>query len=179
MKFPLTILALLFCARAFLASGMGTEELHVRVVLTTGEHSRDSSSRTTTINVERGLIVWEQTFSGRGGGRNTPPRKEFRLSPADRAKLLKLIRSNDLLVTDSIELPRDGSNFRYFEISVALTQGAKKGEIDLSGKRTAVMIKEEKLYQKTLTLIREIYRIMNRQDQNVRFEELILEPAKR
>jgi hypothetical protein len=101
------------------------------------------------------------------------------LSAADKGNLLKLIRSNNLLVTDSLELPRDGSNIRYFEISVDLTLGEKKGAINISGLRTAVMVKEEKLYQNTLTLVKELYRIMNSQDQSVLFEELVLEPIRR
>ena len=41
------------------------------------------------------------------------------------------------------------------------------------------MVKEEKLYQNTLTLVRELYRIMKSQDKSVLFEELILEPTRR
>lgn len=148
MKNVLTILAILFCACS--VSGNGTNELHIRAVLTTGEHSKDSSSQTTTITVARDVIVLERTFSGRR--RATPPlRKQFKLSSADKGNLLKLIRSNNLLVTDSIELPRDGSNYRYFEISVDLTLGGKKAAINISAPRTAATVKEERLYQNTLT----------------------------
>ena len=110
----------------------------------------------------------------------TPPlRKEFKLSPADKGNLLKLIKSNNLLVTDSIELPQDASNSLYFKISVDLTLDEKKGAINISGPRTAVKVKEEKLYQNTLTLVKELYRIMNSQDKSVHFEELIHEPIRR
>lgn len=166
-------------AGACSVSGNGTDELHIRVALTTGEHSKDSGSKTTTITVERDAIVWEET-SSRDRRRGTPPlRKEFRLPSADKGNLLKLIRSNNLLVTDSIELPQNGSNFRYFKISVELTLDGKKGAIGISGPRTAVQVKEEKLYQNTLTLVKELYRIMNSQDKSVFFEELILEPETR
>ncbi|MGZ8843146.1 MAG: hypothetical protein ACXW18_05755 [Pyrinomonadaceae bacterium] len=151
------------------------DELHIGVRLTTGEHSRDSSSETTTITVERGTIVWERTFTGRRRG--TPPsRKEFKLSSADKQNLLKLIRSNNLLVTDSLELPRKSSNFRYFEISVELTLDGKKGAISISGMRTAVEVKEEKLYQNTMTLVKELYRIVDLQDDSMTFEDLVDEP---
>jgi hypothetical protein len=173
-----TCACLFFVACACSVSGNAADELHIGVALTTGERSRDSGSNTTTITVERDAIVWEET-SSRDKRRGTPPqRKEFKLSPADREKLLKLIRSNNLLVTDSIELPQDGSNFRYFRISVALTLGEEKGAISISGPRTAVQVKEEKLYQNTLTLVNELYRIMNSQDKSVRFEELIHEPIR-
>jgi hypothetical protein len=158
------------CARP--ASGKEADDLRVAVTLTTGEHSKDSGSQTTTITAERNAIVWEKTSGGRG--RETPPvRKSFRLSPADKGSLLKLIRSNNLLVTNSIELPRDGSNVRYFELSADLSLDGKKGAIQISGLRTAVTLREEKLYRHILTLVRELYRIMNSQDKRVLFEELI------
>jgi hypothetical protein len=169
-----TSACLFFVACACSASGNGTDELRIGVRLTTGERSKDTSSQTTTITVERDAIVWQQTFSGR---RNAAPslRKEFKLPPADNGNLLELIKSNNLLVTDSIELPQDAPVF-YFKISVELTLGEKKGAIRISGPRTAVKVKEEKLYQNTLTLVKELYRIMNSQDKHVRFAELIHEP---
>jgi hypothetical protein len=172
-----TCACLFFSAGACSVSGNATDELHIGVRLTTGERSRDTSSQTTTITVEGGAIVWGQTFSGR---RNAAPsvRKEFKLSPADKENLLKLIGSNNLLVTDSIELPLDPPVF-YFKISVDLTLGEKKGAINISGPRTAVKVKEEKLYQNTLPLVKELYRIMNSQDESVRFEELVHEPVRR
>ena len=162
---------LVFVACAGAVSANQTDELHLRVQLTTGERSRDTSSQTRTITVELDAIVWEQTFSGR---RNTTPdmRKEFKLSPEDKGKLLELIRSNNLLVTDSIELPLDPPVF-YFRILVELTLDGKTGAISLSGPRDAAKIKEEKLYQNTLPLVKELYRIMNTQDKRVHFEELI------
>lgn len=162
------------CAGA--ASGNATDELLVRIRLTTGEQSKDSGSNTTTIMIERNSIVWEKT-SSRDRRIGTPPlRKDFRLSPVNQENLLKLIESNNLLVTDSIELPEEASYNRYFRISVDLTRDGKEGAIKISGPRTAVQVKKEKLYQNTLTLIKELYRIMNSQDKDVRFEELILEP---
>jgi hypothetical protein len=174
---PLLIITsawLLFVACACSVSAKGTDELQIGVRLTTGERSRDTSSQTTTITVAGDAIVWERTFSGR---RNATPslRKAFKLPLADKGQLLELIKSNDLLVTDSIELPQDAPVF-YFKISVELTLGEKKGAIRISGPRTAVKVKEEKLYQNTLTLVKELYRIMNSQDKHVRFAELIHEP---
>jgi hypothetical protein len=172
------------CACLFFATGVipvsckGADELHVSVRLTTGEHSRDSNSETTTITVERDAIVLERTFGGSGSGRPAPPRKVYKLSPVDKGNLIKLIRANNLLVTDSIELTRTAANYRYFEISVGLTLGEKKGAINISGLRTAVKVKEEQLYQRTHALVEELYRIMNRHDKSIRLEELILEPVR-
>ncbi len=170
-----TCACLVFAAGAWSVFGQGKDELHIGVWLTTGERSRDSGSKTTTITVERKTIVWEQS-SSRDRRRGTPPkRKEFKLSPADKQNLLKVIRSNNLLVTDSIELPEEGSNYRYFRISAELALGRKKGTIKISARRTAVEVKEEKLYQNTLTLVKELFRIINSQDKDVGFEELVHE----
>ena len=174
-----TCACLFFAACARSVSGKGTDELLVRVQLTTGERSKDSNSQTTTITVERDAVTLEQTFGGSNSRRPTPARKVYKLSHAGKRNLLKLIESNNLLVTDSIELPRKDSNFRYFEILVDVTVNEKKGAIKISGMRTALPVKEEKLYQNSIILIKELYRIMHSQDQNVLFEELILEPVKR
>jgi len=167
----------------FFGTGVGsvfgnrTDEPHIRLRLTTGERSRDSSSQTTAITVERDAIVLVRTFGGRRRG--TPAlSKEFKLSKADNENLLKLIRANKLLVTDSIELP-EGAPVFYFRISLDLALDGKKGIINLSGPRNAVAVKEKKLYQDSLLLVRELYRIMNNQDNSVRFEELIREPIRR
>jgi hypothetical protein len=167
-----TSACLFIVACACSAFGNATDELHIGVRLTTGERSRDSSSETTKITVEQDTIVWERSFTGRR--RATPfSRKEFQLSPADKRSLLALIRSNNLLVTDSIELPRKSSNYRYFEISVDLGADGKTGSISMSGMRTAVEVKEEKLYQNTITLVKELYRIMNLQDKTMTFVDII------
>jgi len=160
------------------AAGHGADELHVRVRLTTGERSKDSGSQTTTITVERDAIAWEQTFSGSSRRRPAPAPKAFKLSPADKRKLVELIRAHSLLVTDSIELPRAASNYRYFDVSVDLTLDGKQGAISISGMRNAVKVREESLYQHTLALVKELYRIMNGQDKSVQFEELILAPIR-
>jgi hypothetical protein len=169
----LTCACLFFVACACAVSGNATDELHIGVALTTGERSRDSGSNTATITVERDAIVWERSSSRERRMGKPPSRKEFKLSPADKGGLLKLIRASDLLVTDSIELPQDASYYRYFRISVDLTLDEKKGAINISGPRTAVAVKEERLYQNTVALVKELYRIMNTQDASVHFEELM------
>lgn len=152
-------------------SGNATTDLHVRAVLTTGEHSKDSSSQTTTITVMPDAILCERSFGGHRR-RASPVRKKFRLTEADKASLGNLIASNNLLVTGSVKLPRGNSNYRYFEISLAITLGGKKGAIDISAPRAAVKVKEEKLYRDSLKVVEELYRIMKRQDKSMVFSEL-------
>jgi hypothetical protein len=180
-KPPPKKLLIVICAVLFIvacvgsASGRGTDELLVSVRLTTGERSKDSGSQTTTITVERDAIAWGQTFAGRSRRRPNSPRKVYKLSPAEKQNLLGLIKSNDMLVMDSIALPRPSSNYQYFEISVDLTLGGKKGTVNISGLRNAAKVKDERLYRSTLVLIEELYRIMNGHDKSIHFEELILD----
>ena len=166
---------LFFVACVGSASGRGTDELLVSVRLTTGERSKDSGSQTTTITVERDAIAWARTFAGSRRRSPNPPRKVYKLSPAEKRNLVELIKSNNLLVTDSIELPRPSSNYQYFEVSLDLTLGGKKGAVNISGPRNAADVKDKPLYQSTRLLIEELYRIMNGHDKSIHFEELILD----
>lgn len=174
-------LSIVLCAGLFTvahvgsASGRGTDDLLISVRLTTGERSKDSGSQTTTITVERDAIAWAQTFAGRRRRRPDAPRKVYKLSPAEKRNLLGLIESNNLLVTDSIELPRPSSNYQYFEVSVDLTLGGEKGAVNISGPRNAAEAKDKPLYRSTRLLIEELYRIMKGRDKSVHFEELILD----
>ncbi|MET0650034.1 MAG: hypothetical protein ABW208_25785 [Pyrinomonadaceae bacterium] len=174
-----TYSCLFFVACVGSASGRGTDELLVSLRLTTGERSKDSGSQTTTITVERDAIAWAQTFAGSRRRSPNAPRKVYKLSPAEKRNLLELITSNNLLVTDSIELPRPSSNYQYFEVSVDLTLGGKKGAVNISGPRNAARVKDERLYRSTRLLIEELYRIMKGHDKSVHFEEVILDQPER
>ena len=169
----LLIFCLLFCACSVPAYSNASSDLQLRVELTKGEHSKDSSSRTTTISIEPGVntIVLEETTSGfHGHRRGTPPsRKEYKLSPADRRKLIALLKSKNLLVTKSIELPSGSSNYHYFAISIESAVGGKKGAISISGPATAEQVKEERLYQDAMALVEELRRIISRQDKSIVF----------
>jgi hypothetical protein len=173
--------SIVICAALFIvacvgsASGRETDELLVSVRLTTGERSKDSGSQTTTITVEGDALVWARTFAGSSRRSPNSPRKVYKLSPAEKRNLLKLIKSNNLLVTDTIVILQPSSNYQYFEISANLTLGGKKGLINISGPRNAVEVKDERLYRSTMVLIGELYRIMNGHDKSVHNEELILD----
>jgi hypothetical protein len=170
-------LFLMACAGS--ASTRGTDELLVSVRVTTGERSKDSGSQTTTITVERDEIVCVRTYGGSSRRRPDPPRKVYKLSPAEKRHLVELIQSNNLLVTDSTTLPRPSSNYQYFEVSVDITLGGRKGAVDISGPRNAAGVKDNRLYQSTRLLIEELYLILNGHDKSIHFEELILDQTGR
>jgi hypothetical protein len=169
----ITCSCLFFVACAGPTFSRGADGLLVSVRVTTGERSKDSGSQTTTFTVERDEIAWAQTFAGSRRRSPGPPRKVYKLSPAEKRKLLELIESNSLLVTDSITLPLPSSNYQYFEIAVDLTLGGKKGAVIISGPRSAAGVKGKRLYQSTRLLIEGLYRIMNGHDKSVHFEEFI------
>ena len=175
---PVIMLCLLFGACSVPAFGGAADDLQLRVELTKGERSKDSSSRTTTISIEPRVdtIVWKQTSSGYHGPTGAPPpsRKEYRLSPAERQKLIALIESKNLLMTKSMELPKDPSSYSYFVMSITSSLGARKGAISIRGPRTAVQVKAETLYQDSIALVKELYRIINSQGESVSFEELVV-----
>ena len=171
----ITCSCLFFVACADSASSRGTDEVFVRVRVTTGERSKDSNSQTTTITVERDELVWVRTYGGSDRRLPAPPRKAYKLSPDEKRHLLELMKSNNLLVTDSIALPPPSSNYQYFDITVDLTLGGKKGTVSISGPRNAAEVKDERLYQSTRLLIEGLYRIMNGHDKSIQFEELILD----
>jgi hypothetical protein len=52
------------------------------------------------------------------------------------------------------------------------------GAISISGMRTDVEVKEEKLYQNSMTLVKELYRIVNLQDNSMTFVDIVDEPKK-
>ena len=172
IKTALTFLALLLCVNALPACAQGLNDLSIRVTLKHGERSKDSSSQTTTITVTGDAIVWEKTFSGHRSRIPPPERKEFALSAADKSALLKVIESENLLVTDSIQLPEDPSSYSYFEISIGLALADKKGAIRINGPMSADKVKDEVLYQHTLALVKELYRILHSQDRSIYLEGL-------
>lgn len=161
----------LFITCLLALSASAESDFKIAASLTAGERSKDSSSQTTTISVNAKGIVWEETSSG--GGRNREPaveRKELKLTDADRDALLKVIRDNGLLVSDSITLPQLTPTF-YFEINISIGLDGKKGLIGISGPRSASEITEQKLYKRSLLLLKELHRIIHAQDPSVDFEE--------
>ena len=173
----LLVSLLLACACSAPVSAKGTGGLRLRVELVTGERSKDSNSRTTTISISPpgNTIVWEQTYGGHHGGPTPPARKEYRLSSADRRKLIGLLESESLLATNSIELPEDPSTHLYFALSVeSALDGGKQGAVSIRGPRIAMAVKEKSVYQDAVALVRELYKIINRHGGQVVFEEPVM-----
>ena len=171
---------LLLCACSVPASGNAVDDLQLRVRMTIGEDSKASSMQTTTISIEphSNTIVWRRIVDGgeRMFIKIFPSHEEYKLSPANRRKLITLIESGHLLTNDSIKLRPDidyPRTLQYFDISFTSTLNGKSGSFIISGPRNAVQVKDEKLYQNLIALVKEIYRIIKSQGGSVVFEELL------
>jgi hypothetical protein len=170
----LLLLALLICTCALPSLGQRSTDLHLSATLTRGEHSRDSGSRTTIITLTQDRLTYEQTYHGMAANMRKPISKEFKLSREDKRRLVELIEERHLLVTDTIEYPTADSGIRrYFEISIQIESKGKKGAINIEGPTNAVKIRDERLYKDSTALIEELYRIINRTDKAITYEELI------
>ena len=175
LSLVLGFFCLLFCAYSAPSYGVVTDELTLNVMVTTGEHSRDSGSLTTHVTVGPGnkIITWKSS-SGGHRDRATPVREEYKLSAPDKARLIAILRSGELLRTCSIDLETYRSNYQYFAISITSSIGGKSSSILISGLRTDVELEQEKLYQNSLALIEELYRIIEDQGGRVDLPELIV-----
>jgi hypothetical protein len=170
----LLLLLLLICICSLPSFGQGRADLYISATLTRGERSRDSGSRTTTLTLAQGRLIYERTYHGMAASRQKPVNKEFKLSDEDERRLADLISEKNLLVTDTIEYPTADSGIRrYFEISIRLMLNRKRGAISIEGPTNAAKIKEGRLYKASIALIEELYRIINRTDKEIAYEELI------
>lgn len=166
--------ASLACVGAILASPEG-ESLKLHATVVTGERSRDSSSETTRITVEGDSIKWEQSATGGHRPEGVAPKeKEFKLLPAETGALLKLIRDNGLLTTDSLMLPLRPPVF-YFDLMIETTVGDEKGAVKISGPRSATELRENALFRHSLLVLKELYRIIHEHDKSLGLDELVRE----
>jgi hypothetical protein len=171
-KLLLPVLLICLCACPVL--GLGADDLEISITLVRGERSRDSGGSKSTISITQGGIIYEQAYFGMAGARRKPVRKEFKLSDEDKRRLIELIGQLGLLVKDSLEYPMATSGIRrYFKISIQLKLNEKTGAINMEGPTSAVEIKEQKLYQNSTALIEEVYRIINKMDEDVSYKPLI------
>jgi hypothetical protein len=170
----LIALTLLLCITPLLAWGDNAETLSLQIKITRGERSKDSNASTVVLTLSGQKLVY--TISGRRlSGRAVAPR-EFKLTRADKGKIIRLIKDRNLLRTDSIERLRDESEsgiYFYFELSIKSAINGTEGLINIKGSRKAEALKEEKLYKDAVALVEELYRIIGRADSNLVYEPLI------
>ena len=149
-------------------------EFSLDVTVTTSEHSRDSNSVTTNLRVSGHTLVYEETYHGAHANRQKPVKKEYKLTNDDLDRLIGLLQDKSLLTTKTISKSSEEKGLtRDFELSIASKLAGKEGVISIKAPRTAIEVKSDPLYQGSIFLIAELYRIINRTDPDVTFSDLI------
>jgi hypothetical protein len=149
-------------------------EFSLDVTVTTSEHSRDSNSVTTNLRVSGHTLVYEETYHGAQANRRKPVKKEYKLTNDDLDRLIGLLQDKSLLTTKTISKPTEQEGpSRDFGLSIASKLAGKDGVISIKAPRTDRKLKTDPLYQASVFLIAELYRIINRTDPDVTFSDLI------
>ncbi len=150
------------------------KDFALNVSVTTSEHSRDSNSTTKTFRVSANTLWYEETYQGARASRHPRIKKEYELTADDRVRLIELLKYKALLRTKTIARSAEQSGpSRDFEISVTARLNGKGGLISIKAPRSALELKSDSLYQGSVLLIAELYRIINRSDPNITFDEVI------
>jgi len=174
--FPLAIIAVVAMTCPSIARGdpPAGNELYLEVTIVTGEHSRDSNSATSTLTVLSGTLAYEQTYQGARSSRRHPVKKEYKLTKEDRDLLIGLLNKGNLLVTRTISRPpqQKGSS-RYFELSIRSRLKGKESVVSIDASPNTSELKVDRLYQGSLAVIEQLYKIINRTDPDVTIPSLI------
>jgi hypothetical protein len=166
----LVVLALLLCALFLPINGATKDDFALSLSLTVGERSRDSHAETTVIRLAGNTLTYEQTYSGRPSGRE-PVRKEFKLKAGEIERLKNLVREKKLLGSGVLKFEPTAGQHTYFEMNVSVTLKGIISTQELSGPRAAMSIKDERVYQKSVALLQELYRLINLRDAEIIYHE--------
>ena len=149
-------------------------EFSLNITVITSEHSRDSHSTATHLSVAGDTLTYNETYYGARANRQQPIKKEYKLTSDDRNKLIGLLKDQGLLTSKTITNPTepDGPS-RDFELIIATKLAGQESVISISAPRNATKLKTDPLYQGSIALIAELYRIINRIDRHVTFSDLI------
>ena len=176
LSLAISIVWLLCGVLSMQASGAAVDELTLRVAVTTGDHSKGNSSQTTYVTVTSDdKIAWESA-SGSLRAIQVPPVDEFTLSAAEKGKLVAIVASGKRLRLDSIELPRDPNDSRYFQITVESSLNREISTLRITASNTAVSLKNETAYTYSITLIDALYGIIRSHGTVTDSTKLIMPP---
>jgi len=173
--FKLTLLASLIVAGTAIARANSPEnEFSLKVTVVTSEHSRDSHATATQLSVAGDTLRYEEHYYGAHANRQEPIKKAYKLTIDDRDRLIALLKANGLLTTRTMANPiePDGPS-RDFQLTITTGLDGRESVISISASPTATKLKTDPLYQGSIALIAELYRIINRIDRHVTFSNLI------
>lgn len=171
---PLLTLSLMLAALATFASAKPpADKLNLSVTIVTGEHSKDSS-KTTILTVKGDTLRYQQNYRGAHSGGSTPVRKEYKLTAEDRSALVKLLRERNLLVTRRVSAVAQGKEpDSYFTLEVRSQLDSKEHSISISGPRGGAKLKQDPIYQDSVYLVEQLYRLIQRTDPSISMPQLV------
>jgi hypothetical protein len=171
MKKIVVLALLLVCVLPGLVSARTKDDFTLSVSLVIGERSRDSHTETTLIRLAGNNLTYERTYSGAGAGRREPVRREFKLKGSEIARLKSLVKEKNLLGSGGLNFKPAAGQLTYFEMNIRVTLKGIIATQELSGPRAAANIKDERVYQKSMALLQELYRLINLREQGINYEE--------
>ena len=172
--FKLALFTSLAACPAIACATLPQNEFSLNVTVVTSEHSRDSHSTATHLSVSGDTLTYQETYYGAHADRQQPIKKEYKLTSDDRERLVSLLKANGLLTTRTItNATEPGGPSRDFRLTIATKLADQESVISISAPRSAAKLKTDPLYQGSIALIAELYRIINRIDRHVTFSELI------
>lgn len=80
-----------------------------------------------------------------------------------------MIKEKKLLGSGVLNFKPATGQFAYFEMTLKITHKGIIATQELSGPRAAANIKEERVYQKSVALLQELYRIINLRDTEINY----------
>jgi hypothetical protein len=174
--FPLAIIALVAMACPSITRGgpPAGKDFFLEVTIVTGEHSRDSNSVTRTLTVASGELTYKETYEGARSNRHPPVKKQFKVTRQDEAALIALLKAKNLVITRTISKPstQKGSS-RYFELAIVTALEGKESSVDIEASPSTTELKTDSVYQGSVSLIEELYKIINRTDSDITIPTLI------
>jgi len=150
------------------------DDFHLKVTIVTGEHSRDSNSTTRTLSVAANELLYEESYAGAHSGQRRPIKKRFKLNQQDQSDLVAILKEKHLVVTKTISIPplHIGAT-RYFELAIVTALQAQEYTVTIEASPAAENLKSDPLYQGSVDLIEQLYKIINRTDKDLTPPRLI------
>jgi hypothetical protein len=156
------------------STNLAANDLYLNITMVRGEHSRDSNSTSTSLTLNRDTLVYEESYHGAHSGGRTPVKKEYKLTSEEQAELTKLLHEKNLLVTRTLSaLSQEQGVRRYFELKIHSKLNGTEHTITINGPRDAAKLKRDGIYQNSILLIAQLFRIINRSDPDLSMPDLI------
>ncbi len=167
-------LVVMACAVTICGVAEPADDFYLEVTIVTGEHSRDSNSVTRTLTVASGELTYKETYEGARSNRHTPVKKQFKVTRQDEAALIGLLKAKHLAITRTISKPPTQKGFsRYFELAITSALEGKEHSLAIEASPSTTELKTDSLYQGSVSLIEQLYKIIRRTDPDITIPTLI------